>query len=60
MSKFYTTKTVSVDSIANFIEALNRQTRDGYIADQARITSKLWLLRIACTWRDDAHLVRGL
>lgn len=60
MSKFCVTKVVATDGIANFVVALNRQTHDGYIVFQTRISPKLWLLRIACSWRDDAALVRRL
>lgn len=60
MSKFHVTKVVTSDNLSSFIEALNQQTRDGYVADQTRVSPKLWLLRIACTYRGDADLVRGL
>lgn len=60
MCKFYVSKVIAARDLAPFIEALNSQTRDGYVADQTRVARDLWLLRIACSERDDAALVRGL
>lgn len=60
MNKFNVTKVVASADLVSFVEALNRQTRDGYVADKVRVGPKLWLLRIACSWRDDATLVRAL
>lgn len=60
MNKFHISKITTSANLISLIEAINTQTRDGYVADQTRIGPKLWLLRIACSWRDDAALVRGL
>lgn len=60
MCKFYVSKVVAARDFASFVEALNSQTRDGHVADLTRIARDLWLLRIACSERNDAALVRGL
>lgn len=60
MNKFYVTKVVTTDNLFGFVAVLNRQTRDGHVADQTRVGPRLWLLRVACSWRDDADLIRGL
>ncbi|GAA0246980.1 hypothetical protein LNAOJCKE_0441 [Methylorubrum aminovorans] len=60
MYKFYVSKVVAARDLASLVEVLNSQTRDGHVADQTRIARDLWLLRIACSERDDAALVRGL
>ena len=59
MSKFNVTKVVATDNLANFVASLNAQTHDGYVADQTRIGPRLWLIRVACSLRGDADLVRG-
>lgn len=59
MNKFNVTKVVASHNLANFVASLNTQTRDGYVADQMRIGPRLWLIRIACSLRGDADLVRG-
>lgn len=58
--KFYTNKVVATADISNLVDVLNSRTRDGHIVHQERIERHLWLVRIACTYRDDADLVRGL
>ena len=60
MNKFYVSKTVVSGDLPALIAALNSGTRDAYVAHQERIDAGLWLVRVACTWRDDAEFVRGL
>lgn len=57
---FHITKVTTTRQIGSLVRALNTNTRDGHIADQARIGRHLWLLRVTCSWRDDAELIRGL
>jgi len=59
MNKFYISKVVSTCKLATLVTHLNARTRDGHIADQTRIGRNRWLVRVACTYRDDADLVRG-
>lgn len=60
MNKFFISKMVAPGDLPALVIALNTRTRDGYIAHQERIDSGLWLIRIACLWRDDAEFVRSL
>lgn len=57
---FHITKIATTRQMGFLVKALNTNTRDGHIADQARIGRHLWLLRVTCSWRDDAEFVRGL
>ena len=57
---FHITKIATTRQMGSLVKALNTSTRDGHIADQARIGRHLWLLRVTCSWRDDAEFVRKL
>lgn len=57
---FYVTKLIATRNLAGFVDSLNKRTRDGHIAGQIRVSRSLWLLRIACSWRDDAALIRTM
>lgn len=57
---FQITKVIAVRNFPSFVSALNTKTIDAYIAEQTHITRNLWLLRVACSERDDAKLIRGL
>lgn len=57
---FHITKVTTTSQIGSLVRALNTNTRDGHIADQARIGRHLWLLRVTCSWRDDFEFVRSL
>ncbi len=59
MNKFNVTKVITAENLANFVANLNAQTQDGFIVDQARIGPRLWMIRVACSLRGDADLVRG-
>lgn len=60
MMKFYISKVIATADISTLVSALNARTRDGHIACQTRIDRNHWLLRVACTYRDDADLIRDL
>jgi hypothetical protein len=57
---FHIAKITTTRRMVPLVKALNTNTRDGHIADQARIGRHLWLLRVTCSWRDDADFVRSL
>ena len=58
MIKFNISKVISTSAIPTFVADLNTRTCDGHIADQTEIGQGIWLIRIECTQRDDADLVR--
>ena len=57
---FHITKVTTTRQMGSLVNALNTNTRDGHIANQSRIGHHLWLLRVTCSWRDDAEFVRSL
>jgi len=57
---FHITKMIDTKQIRFLVRSLNMNTRDGHIVDQARIGRHLWLLRVTCSWRDDAEFIRRL
>lgn len=57
---FHTTKIISTREMDSLVKSLNTNTRDGHIVAQTRISRHLWLLRVTCSWRDDAEFVRSL
>lgn len=60
MNKIYISKVVAANDISALVRTLNARTRDGHITCQTRIDQNRWLVRIACTYRDDADFVRAL
>lgn len=60
MLKIYISKTLDTNDLPSFVLALNKKTRDAYIADQMTIDENVWLVRIACTYREDADIIRAL
>ena len=59
MNMFFVTKIVNKKSLADLVEVLNTRTQDGYIDNQLMIDSDLWVVRVACSLRSDAGLVRA-
>lgn len=57
---FHVSKIITTRRFNFLIKVINANTRDAYISDQARIRYQLWLLRVTCSWRDDAEFVRSL
>jgi hypothetical protein len=56
---FFITKIVNTNELVKLVDVLNTNTQDGYIDDQKLIDSDLWVVRVACSLRSDAGLVRA-
>lgn len=56
---FFITKIINTKTLVNLVDVLNNNTQDGYIDEHKLIDSDLWIVRVACSLRSDAGLIRA-